>query len=181
MLSSLNNFQTVSLDEMNNVKLMSRFDTKFVFSISKLTDLLSKIAPFYKVLEINNDRVHEYKSIYYDTNEHKFYLDHHNSRVNRNKIRFRKYVGSGLTFLEIKLKNNKGKTIKKRMRVENILEKLSVEHQEYVNRCHTKFQEFWIQSFSGNSLVSGAPLGTILVTFCPPKGRFWTPIRPQSP
>ena len=42
-----------------------------------------------------------------------FFLDHHNRRVNRNKIRFREYVGSNLTFLEVKTKNNKGKTIKK--------------------------------------------------------------------
>ena len=58
--------------------------------------------------------IHDYKSLYYDTEDWKFYLDHHNGRVNRNKIRFREYVGSKLTFLEIKLKNNKGKTIKKR-------------------------------------------------------------------
>ena len=41
--------------------------------------------------------------LYYDTEDRKFYLDHHNQRVNRNKIRFREYEGSNLTFLEIKL------------------------------------------------------------------------------
>ena len=63
-----------------------------------------------------------------------FYLDHHNGRVNRNKIRFREYVGSGLTFLEIKLKNNKGKTIKKRIKVDSIPEVLSDKQQKYIDK-----------------------------------------------
>jgi len=84
------------------------------------------------VLTINSKVIHHYKSLYYDTDERKFYIDHHNSRVNRNKIRFREYVGSGLTFLEIKLKNNKGKTIKKRIKVKEIPEKLSEKQMKFV-------------------------------------------------
>jgi len=61
-------------------------------------------------------------------------LDHHNGRVNRNKIRFREYVGSKLTFLEIKRKNNKGKTIKKRMKVDAISNELSEKQQNYIEK-----------------------------------------------
>ena len=87
--------------------------------------LLEKMQAFYKVLEVNGERIQTYRSLYFDTEDRKFYIDHHNSRVNRNKIRFREYVSSGLTFLEVKLKNNKGKTIKKRIKVAAISEKLS--------------------------------------------------------
>ena len=125
-------FSPIKLAEMDNVKLMSRSDTKFAFKFSKLPELLNQMMPFYKVLEINGKFIHDYKSLYFDTDDRKFYLDHHNGRVNRNKVRFREYVGSDLTFLEIKRKNNKGKTIKKRMKVDSINDNLSVKQKEYI-------------------------------------------------
>ncbi len=127
-------FSTISLDQMDGVKLMSRTDTKFAFSVHKLSYLLKKLEPFYSVLVINNQTIHDYKSLYYDTDERKFFIDHHNQRVNRNKIRFREYVGSDLSFLEIKLKNNKKKTIKKRMKVDSIVDTLSEKHKRYINK-----------------------------------------------
>ena len=127
-------FLPISLDEMDDVKLMSRTDTKFAFNANKMPLLLQKLLPFYRVLAIDGELIHDYKSLYYDTNNRKFYLDHHNGRVNRNKIRFREYVGSKLTFLEIKRKNNKGKTIKKRMRVDAISNELSEKQQNYIEK-----------------------------------------------
>ena len=127
-------FSPISLDEMDDVKLMSRTDTKFAFKANKMPFLLQKLLPFYRVLVIDGELIHDYKSLYYDTNNRKFYLDHHNGRVNRNKIRFREYVGSKLTFLEIKRKNNKGKTIKKRMRVDAISNELSEKQQNYIEK-----------------------------------------------
>ena len=127
-------FSTISLDEMDDVKLMNRTDTKFAFKANKMPLLLQKLLPFYRVLAIDGELIHDYKSLYYDTDNRKFYLDHHNGRVNRNKIRFREYVGSKLTFLEIKRKNNKGKTIKKRMRVDAISNELSEKQQNYIEK-----------------------------------------------
>lgn len=132
--SIISAFSPISLDQMDDVKLMSRIDTKFTFKANKMPLLLKKLTPFYRVLEINGKHIHDYKSLYYDTDERKFYLDHHNQRVNRNKIRFREYVGSNLTFLEVKLKNNKGKTIKKRMKVNTISNQLSDQQQEYIKK-----------------------------------------------
>ena len=127
-------FSPISLDEMDDVKLMSRTDTKFAFKANKMPLLLQKLLPFYRVLAIDGELIHDYKSLYYDTDNRKFYLDHHNGRVNRNKIRFREYVGSKLTFLEIKRKNNKGKTIKKRMKVDAISNELSEKQQNYIEK-----------------------------------------------
>ena len=128
----ISDFTPISLDEMDDVKLMSRTDTKFAFQANKLPFLLKELMPFYRILAIEGKLIHDYKSLYYDTDDRKFYLDHHNERVNRNKIRFREYVDSGLTFLEVKLKNNKGKTIKKRMKVDAISKELSKEHKAYI-------------------------------------------------
>ena len=132
--SIIQSFNPISLSEMDDVKLMSRTDTKFAFNASHLQLILSKLKEYYSVLEIDGKRMHDYKSLYFDTKERKFYLDHHNGRVNRNKIRFREYVGSGLTFLEIKLKNNKGKTIKKRIKVDSITDDLSDKQQKYIDK-----------------------------------------------
>ena len=130
----LNKFETITLSEMDDVKLMSRTDTKFVFNFSRLPEFLEKLSPFYKVLLIDGNLIHDYKSLYFDTEDRKFYIEHHNRRVNRNKIRFREYVGSGLTFLEIKLKNNKGKTIKKRIKVDSISEEITEQQQKYIDK-----------------------------------------------
>ena len=77
---------------------------------------------------------HDYKSLYFDTEDRKFYNDHHNQRVHRHKVRYREYVDSGLVFLEIKCKNNKGKTIKKRLKVDKIHDSLTSDHQNYVDK-----------------------------------------------
>ena len=70
------NFDASTLS-MDNVKLMNRTDTKFINS-KFLPDILSKMGEFYRVLEIDRERIHHYKSLYYDTEDRKFYLDHHN-------------------------------------------------------------------------------------------------------
>lgn len=134
LLPIVADFSPITLNEMDGVRLMSRTDTKFVFQLSKLPALLLQLQPFYNMLTINSKVIHDYKSLYYDTEERKFYIDHHNSRVNRNKIRFREYVDSGLTFLEVKLKNNKRRTIKKRMKVDAISKELSKKHREYIEK-----------------------------------------------
>ena len=127
-------FSPISLNEMDDVKLMSRIDTKFAFNANKMPELLVQLMPFYRILEIDGQLIHDYKSLYYDTDDRKFYLDHHNGRVNRNKIRFREYVGSKLTFLEVKMKNNKGRTIKKRIQVAAISDELSDKQQQYIEK-----------------------------------------------
>ena len=130
----ISDFSPISLGDMDGVKLMNRTDTKFAFQADKLPLLLKKLIPFYRILIIDGKLIHDYKSLYYDTNDRKFYLDHHNGRVNRNKIRFREYVGSALTFLEIKRKNNKGKTIKKRIKVDSIPDALTEKQQKFIDQ-----------------------------------------------
>ena len=130
----LDNFSIVSLDDLKSVRLMSRMDVKFAFNKMQLIPLLQKMQNFYDVLSLNDSKMQLYKSLYYDTIGRDFFLDHHNNRVNRNKVRFREYVYSALSFLEIKLKNNKGKTIKTRTQVDDIPQFLSIDHQNYINR-----------------------------------------------
>ena len=89
--SCLSSFSTVSLKDIDSVKLMNRVDLKFAFNINKLPVLLSELNVFYNLLEVSGQKVQSYKSLYYDTSNRVFFMKHHNERVNRNKVRFREY------------------------------------------------------------------------------------------
>ena len=108
-------FSTISLSEMENVTLLNRMDKKFYFKIEKLETVLSQMAPFYRLLEVNGISLQRYVSPYYDTEKFSLYNQHQNGIQNRYKIRFRNYVDSQLCFFEIKHKNNKGRTLKQRL------------------------------------------------------------------
>ena len=113
----LNDLQTISLDELDKVKLLDRKDTKFVFNQNQLPSILEKIKPYYKILEIDNSSIFNYDNTYFDTNDFLFYNQHHNEHRQRFKVRLRKYSSSSKSFFEIKIKNNKNRTVKKRMLV----------------------------------------------------------------
>ncbi len=113
----LEKFEPISLAEMDEVQLMNRVDTKFLLGIEKLPIILNKAIEHYRIVEINGSRVSPYSSIYFDTPDAQMYTMHHNGKLNRYKIRMRSYLDSGIAFLEIKSKNNKGRTCKNRMKI----------------------------------------------------------------
>src|SRR5690349_14641030 len=117
---------------MDKVELMNRKDTKFFFDKKKLPAIIDELLPHYKLLEINNTRLFSYKNIYFDTSDFFLYQQHHNKRVNRYKIRIRQYVESNLSFLEIKFKNNTGRTIKSRIIVDNFSEHLDETSVQFI-------------------------------------------------
>lgn len=118
---------------MDSVKLMDRTDTKFVFSSAELPSILSQLPADYKVLEINNARISKYESLYFDTPSFDLYHKHQSGKLNRYKIRFRRYVESNLNFFEVKFKNNKGRTIKNRIKQEEIFRTIQNQAQELLN------------------------------------------------
>jgi hypothetical protein len=118
--SILKSFEPITLKEMDSVKLMDRTDTKFVFKISQLSEFLSQLTNNYKILDVNGNRISRYESLYFDTKDFDLYHSHHRGRPSRFKVRFRKYVESELNFFEVKFKNNKGRTIKDRVKQNQI-------------------------------------------------------------
>lgn len=113
----LNALPPITLDEMSSVKLMNRTDTKFVTNIEKLMLLLRMVRKDYYVQDIDGGRNLEYDTTYFDTTMFDMYNQHQWNHTNRQKIRFRTYCVSGLQFMEVKTKNNHGRTKKKRMEV----------------------------------------------------------------
>lgn len=108
-------FETISLKEMDQVRLMNRNDYKYWFHIQYLDEILEEVKDQYFVLSIKDESIINYKTTYYDTPLKSLFMAHHNGRLHRYKIRKRAYVSSGISFLEIKNKSNKGKTFKSRM------------------------------------------------------------------
>jgi len=131
-------FPPISLEEMNSVALMKRTDTKFVIHTSQLITVLKEIQHCYKVLEINNDRVMTYSSLYFDTDDNQFYNNHHNGKNNRTKIRQRKYIESDLCFLEVKQKNGKGETNKTRIEIPDFETNLSENATDFISKTTLK-------------------------------------------
>ena len=125
-------FTPIHLEQMDRVKLMNRVDTKFAFDLTILSDILPELVEKYAILEINSVRTPSYQSQYFDDQNLTFYKDHHNGRTNRFKVRIRKYIESNLLFLEIKHKF-KGRTIKKRIEVDDFKVNLTSEMNAFIN------------------------------------------------
>ena len=117
MTDILSAFAPISLEQMSGVKLMNRTDTKFVTNRTKLYQLLKLAQQDYYIQEIDGERNLEYDTTYFDTRAFDMYNQHQWGHTNRQKIRFRTYCISGLQFMEVKTKNNHGRTKKKRIEV----------------------------------------------------------------
>ena len=131
MREILNQFEPITLEQMSDVRLMNRTDTKFVTTLAKLHQLLQMAQADYYVQEIGGERNLEYDTTYFDTTAFDMYNQHQWGHTNRQKIRFRTYVSSNLQFMEVKTKNNHGRTKKKRMEVTD-MDVLEDEKREFL-------------------------------------------------
>lgn len=113
----LQHLEPITLEQMESIRLMNRTDTKFVTSKENLARLLELAQGKYYAQFHNGSKIANYMTTYWDTDEHFFYLQHHNGRAPRQKVRVRTYLDSDITFLEIKTKNNHSRTKKKRVEV----------------------------------------------------------------
>lgn len=113
---TLINMEPISLDEMSGVKLMNRIDTKFLTTREMLGHLLQLASDDFLIQDANNVRNAPYYTCYFDTPQVAMYYNHQRGKKSRRKVRIRQYLNTELLpFLEIKNKNNKGRTKKKRV------------------------------------------------------------------
>lgn len=106
---------TVTLEGMTNLRLMDRRDCKYAAPASLLPSLLEQMNLAFRVQVNEGTAVSAYATQYFDTCDLGMFLMHQNGKLNRQKIRIRSYVDSRTSFLEIKNKNNKGRTSKQRI------------------------------------------------------------------
>jgi len=119
MFDKINDYRTISLDEIEAIKLMNRIDTKFIVASETMMRLLDELMDDYMVLEIASQRFGQYRSMYYDTDDLQMFYAHITGRLPRYKVRKRKYSQNGMQFLEVKHKKPNCKTLKKRLPLEN--------------------------------------------------------------
>ena len=113
----LDKFEPITLEEMGKVRLMNRIDTKYVTTVPVLVQLLQAARSSYRIQQIGSRRNMPYYTCYFDTSRCDMFREHQRGRKCRQKIRLRVYEDSETVFLEIKKKDNKGRTKKKRVSV----------------------------------------------------------------
>ena len=123
-------FDPITLEQMKGIKLMNRTDTKFITTIDRLEELLLNAQGQYFIQEIEGGRNMPYFTRYFDTPDCSMYVMHQNGKKTRQKVRVRSYVDSGLAFIEVKNKNNHGRTKKKR---------ISIDHKDVEQNVYNDF------------------------------------------
>lgn len=118
ILDIVNSMTPISLDEMKEVRLMNRIDTKYLVTSDQLVSILNGVRGHYYAQEAEGNRFSPYRTVYYDTPDLMMYIIHHDKHLVRDKVRVRTYVDSDLTFCEVKHKTNKGRTKKKRLQIQ---------------------------------------------------------------
>lgn len=129
-MKELEQFSTVDLETLLSYALLDRWDTKFLLPIERLPEFIEVLKNDYKALEINNNKISVYRNDYLDTDERTLFHQHRIGKLPRYKIRYRHYINSRISFLEIKKKIINGKTVKQRWEISFLETNL---HAQYLN------------------------------------------------
>ena len=106
-------FCPISLAALNaKAAMLERLDNKYVVDAAVLRRAADDLAGHFDILEIDALRSFTYETCYFDDAGWRSYFDHHQGKRRRAKVRIRRYVEAGLCFLEIKLKDKRGITVK---------------------------------------------------------------------
>jgi hypothetical protein len=157
-LKILSQFKPATLDELESLMLLNRFDTKYILNEESLPEILEILKDDYQVLEIDGNREFSYDNLYYDTKEYFFFSQHHNGKLNRAKLRFRHYIDTNAQFFEIKRHMNNDLTEKTRIPIalnekkinreieEKILEKLELNYLEILPKLTVRYNRITLMN-----------------------------------
>ncbi len=128
----LDGFTTISLDELSSMALLNRIDTKYVMTVEQLLAIMPALQQDYRVLDVQGQRLNHYRTLYFDTPEFNLFNMHVNGMADRYKVRSREYLDSHLSFLEVKHKTRKDRTIKQRICTEKIVDHMTEDAEEWL-------------------------------------------------
>lgn len=131
-------FAPITLEALNRkAAMLERLDNKYVLQADVLARALPELSAHFDVLEIDGRRSFTYDTCYFDDPDRRSFHDHHQGRRQRVKVRVRHYVEAGLCFVEVKLKDKRGATVKKRMPCgPGLLERLDEQALQHVEQAH---------------------------------------------
>ncbi|MFV0359818.1 VTC domain-containing protein, partial [Tropicimonas sp.] len=134
---SLARFTPITLEELNGkAAMLERLDNKYIVSAAGFRPAFEAFAEIFDVLEIDGKRSFTYATRYFDDQDQRGYYDHHQGRRKRCKVRVRDYVDAGFSYLEVKLKDRRSVTVKKRLRLDAPLRELDQRCMDFVETCH---------------------------------------------
>ena len=81
----LNDYKPITLEEMKDIRLMNRIDTKFVTTVPVLKQLLEIARSDYYVQETGGLRISPYYTLYFDTPDCAMYNRHAAGHLVRQK------------------------------------------------------------------------------------------------
>ncbi len=135
---SLSSFDTISLDGLNSkAAMLERLDNKYIVPAARLLPAFERFSGLFDVLEIKGKRAFTYATDYFDDDDAQSYHDHHQGRRKRCKVRIRNYVDAGFSYLEVKLKDLRGATQKKRLKLSAEARGLCTESLAFIDTCHS--------------------------------------------
>ncbi len=136
---SLSTFGTITLEGLNaKAAMLERLDNKYIVPADRLYPAFAAFADHFDVLEIGGKRSFVYETEYHDDAVAQSYRDHHQGRRKRCKIRVRTYVDAGFSYLEVKLKDLRNVTVKKRLKIDQTKVGLSRDALAFIDDCHVE-------------------------------------------
>ena len=117
-----NQFTPTWLHEVQIAALHDRIDTKYLLTEAQALHVFGSLIDRYKVLEVEGYRGGHYRTLYFDTPALSMFHAHHSGVRERFKVRMRSYVDSRISFLEVKRKTNRNRTVKTRIPIEAALD-----------------------------------------------------------
>ena len=148
---SLASFNPISLETLNQkAEMLDRIDNKYILTGQRLQPAFAALTEFFDILEIDEKRAFHYSSRYFDDDERRGYYDHHQRRRRKRcKVRVRHYVDADISFLEVKLKEQRSMTAKRCLAIDKPQIALDDLNMDFVDAC---YQESYAESF-GKKLV----------------------------
>lgn len=134
---TLTGFATLGLEALNGkAAMLERLDNKYIIAASDLRPALEAFSTLFDVLEIEGKRAFTYATRYFDDTDRRAYYDHHQGRRKRCKVRVRDYLDAGFSYLEVKLKDKRGATQKKRLKVDPAMQQLDQTCADFIQTCY---------------------------------------------
>lgn len=135
----IDGFDPVTLDQLNQkAEMLSRIDNKYVVDRWSLERVLPDLLEEFDILQIENRRSFTYETRYFDDPKRSAYYEHHQGLRKGFKVRVRRYAEAGLCFLEVKVKGQRGRTIKHRLPYDPAnLDALTPEAFEFARQTYT--------------------------------------------
>lgn len=142
LAATLARFAPISLEQLNaRAAMLERLDNKYIIPGDRFRPAFEAFAGHFDALDIDGTRAFTYATRYFDDGALHSYHDHHQGRRKRCKVRIRSYLDAGFTYLEVKLKDRRQVTVKKRLKLPGALDRIDDRAMAFIDDCHRELYD----------------------------------------